>query len=168
MRSLLTLLFVCISSLMIAQEDIYSIQKEIDSTVWRPFKKAFEALNANDLNSLYAKDVLRVTPNGIDTKGLFKAKNIERFNTSKANGISIALDFWLDSRHTNEVTSYEVGFYRIAATNNGNTSYSYGQFHIVLQKYQGHWKITQDWDTTMINGIVIGKENFEKRQPQKF
>jgi len=82
MRSLLTLLFVCISSLMIAQEDIYSIQKEIDSTVWRPFKKAFEALNANDLNSLYAKDVLRVTPNGIDTKGLFKAKNIERFNTS--------------------------------------------------------------------------------------
>ncbi|MGB5822297.1 MAG: hypothetical protein WBG90_22635 [Saonia sp.] len=44
----------------------------------------------------------------------------------------------------------------------------YGQFHIVLKKIAGLWKITQDWDTTTINGNSIGAKDFEKKTPLQF
>ena len=166
MKKIITLLFaITLSPLVHAQS---GIQKEIDQSLWKPFQKAFETLDATSLNSLYANNVLRVTPNGIDTKDAFKAGNVDRFNTSKKNNVSIRLDFWFDSRHTQKDTSYEVGFYRITSISNGNSSYSYGQFHIVLKKIKGKWKITQDWDTTTINGKRIGKSDFEKNSPLKF
>jgi len=109
-----------------------------------------------------------VTPEGIDTKNRFKNQNIERFNVSKANGSKISLDFWFDSRHTNEDTSYEVGFYRIKFLTNEQESIVYGQFHIVLKKIKGKWKITQDWDTTMINKEEITAKHFAKNTPIRF
>jgi ketosteroid isomerase-like protein len=153
---------------MAAQPDIKTIQNEIDKTVWKPFQKAFETLDADALNATYADKVLRATPQGIDTNNAFKGKNMERFKVSKKNNVTIKLDFWFDSRRTNANTSYEVGFYRITTTTNDEISYNYGQFHIVLQKIRGSWKITQDWDTTTISGIVLDKTDFEKQQPIKF
>lgn len=152
-----------------AQNEIKEIQNTIDQEVWKPFTAAFETLDGKALNATYADNVLRVTPNGIDTKNAFKAANLARFKQNKADGVSIALDFWFDDRDTNEDTSYEVGFYRIGFTNkDGETNYSYGQFHIVLKKINGVWKITQDWDTTKINGVLITKEHFAKQQALKF
>jgi ketosteroid isomerase-like protein len=152
-----------------AQTNVTQIQKEIDKTVWKPFQKAFESLDGVALNSTYADDVLRVTPNGIDTQNSFKSANIERFLNNKADGATITLDFWYDSRHTDETTSYEVGFYRIGTTYSGKEpSYNYGQFHIVIKKINGHWKITQDWDTASINGNSITSEDFQKQEPLEF
>lgn len=164
------LAFILIFTLsMQAQNTKLDIQKEIDNTVWKPFQKAFETLDGKALNALYAPDVLRVTPSGIDTENSFKAANTERFNNNLKNGDSITLDWWWDDRKTIEDTSYEVGFYRIAfATAQGTTQYSYGQFHIVLKKIDGHWKITQDWDTTNIAGKKIDSTLFEKKPPLQF
>lgn len=167
MRFLL-LLFLCSSLTLTAQTDVKSIQNEIDKSIWKPFQKAFETLDADALNTTYAENTLRVTPQGIDTKDAFKAGNIERFKASREGDISIKLDFWFDSRFTNEDTSYEVGFYRIASTENGQTNNSYGQFHIVLKKLNGQWKITQDWDTAIINGHAIDKDDFAKKTPLQF
>jgi len=165
-------LFLIFCSLVItsisAQSNSTEIQNEIDQTVWKPFQKAFQTLDGAALNATYAEDVLRVTPQGIDTQNAFKKGNLERFKASKESGVSIALDFWFDSRHTNADTSYEVGFYRIAATANNSTTYSYGQFHIVLRKINGQWKITQDWDTTEINDHIIDKTDFNQKTPLKF
>lgn len=168
MRNLFTLLLLCSNLIIVAQSDIKTIQNEIDQTVWKPFQKAFETLDAKALNSIYAEKTLRVTPQGIDTKEAYKSLNVERFKASKVGNVSIKLDFWFDSRFTNEDTSYEVGFYRIAATINEQTNNSYGQFHIVIKKINGTWKITQDWDTTTINGHIIEKTDFEKQLPLKF
>ncbi len=168
MRILTSIIIICSSFIMTAQSDIKTIQNEIDKTVWKPFQKAFETLDADTLNATYADNVLRATPQGIDTNNVFKGQNIERFETSKKNNVEIKLDFWFDSRRTNTSTSYEVGFYRIQSTVNRETSNSYGQFHIVLQKINGMWKITQDWDTTIINGHIIDKVDFEKQIPLKF
>ncbi|NER17583.1 DUF4440 domain-containing protein [Spongiivirga citrea] len=168
MRSFFILLFFLIPFYTIAQTDSTAIQNEINDIVWKPFKQAFSKLDAAALNALYANEVLRVTPDGIDTEELFKTKNIKRFKESSSAGVSIVLDFWFDSRHTNKRYSYEVGFYRIAATLNGKTTYNYGQFHIVLQKINGQWKITQDWDTTTINGHTISKIDFGKQKPITF
>ena len=152
-----------------AQNTIEDIQKEIDNTLWKFFQKAFQTLDGDALNTLYASDVLRVTPNGIDTQNSFKATNLERFNANRKNGDSIDLDWWWDDRKTTEDTSYEVGFYRIAFTSpQGETQYSYGQFHIVLKKIDGLWKITQDWDTGVIAGKKIDSSLFAKKPPLRF
>lgn len=169
MKKLTVLCFLSFSFFGFAQNETEKIQNVIDQEVWKPFQKAFEDVDGEALNATYAKNVLRVTPNGIDTKNSFKAKNLERFNQNKKDDLSITLDFWFDSRHTNKTTSYEVGFYRIGFTDsNSETAYSYGQFHIVLKKFNGHWKITQDWDTDMINGKKIDAEDFEKQKPLRF
>ncbi len=151
-----------------AQTSTEAIQKEINQTVWKPFKSAFERLDAKALNETYAANVLRVTPQGIDTQNTFKEGNRKRFSTLKEKGNRISLDFWFEDRKTNETTSYEVGFYRIGLTTSGKIKYNYGQFHIVLRKIHGKWKITQDWDTTTIAGKSINSIDFEKKETLKF
>jgi len=168
MKYLFLLLIVSITSVT-AQTATETIQNEIDQMVWRPFQKAFETLDGDALNATYAAQVLRVTPQGIDTDNAFKKGNTARFASNRANGDAITLDFWFDSRHTNETTSYEVGFYRIGFTSKeGDTQYSYGQFHIVLEKINGVWKITQDWDTATIAGNPITAKDFEKKEALRF
>ncbi|MEM9647428.1 MAG: hypothetical protein AAF969_03035 [Bacteroidota bacterium] len=169
MRKLIICGILCLSWMGYAQTEVDNIQKVIDQTVWKPFKNAFETLDGEALNATYANEVLRVTPDGIDTENTFKAKNLERFKKSMEDGVSISLDFWFDSRHTNATTSYEVGFYRIGFTDKeGNTNFSHGQFHIVLKKIDGHWKIAQDWDTAKINGQRITETDFAKQEPIQF
>ncbi|UII81338.1 nuclear transport factor 2 family protein [Flagellimonas sp. CMM7] len=169
MRKLVLLCALSLSYFGYAQVDVEQIQNEIDKSLWKSFQKAFETLDGKALNATYAEEVLRVTPQGIDTENAFKAGNLERFKKNKADGVSISLDFWFDSRRTNETTSYEVGFYRIGFTDkNDETNYSYGQFHIVLKKIEGQWKITQDWDTATINGNPITGADFAKNSILKF
>ncbi|MEM7484349.1 MAG: hypothetical protein AAF348_04000 [Bacteroidota bacterium] len=169
MRKLILILFVFTAFLGYSQTAENTIQDEIDREVWKPFKTAFETLDGEALNAIYADEVLRVTPQGIDTENAFKSGNLKRFQKSKADGMSITLDFWFDSRHTNESTSYEVGFYRIGFKDKaGTTNYSYGQFHIVLKKIESSWKITQDWDTTNINGKPITATDLAKKDFLKF
>lgn len=167
-------LFVSIVSLAVtvavsAAETTASIQKTIDETVWEPFQRSFEAMDGEALNAVYAGQVLRVTPEGLDTEETFKQKNRTRFDENHARGDRIDLDFWFDSRQTNADTSYDVGFYRFGITPSaGATSYFYGQFHIVLKKQNGQWKIVQDWDTATIAGEPITAEHFARGSPIRF
>ena len=161
------ILFLFSITVSFAQDEA-STQIEIDSGLWKPFKAAFENLDAKALNSLYAERVLRVTPNGIDTESNFRALNLKRFAKNKTDKTSVQLDFWFDSRHTNADISYEVGFYKMQLTNEKGRNTVYGQFHIVLQRLKGAWKITQDWDTTTINGNTITASDFEKKPPVEF
>ena len=163
--SLLILLF---SIMTMYAQDVQNIQKEIDQELWKPFKKAFDTVDEITLNALYADEVLRVTPNGIDTENKFKDANLKRFENYKKNKTDVRLDFWFDKRQTNASTSYEVGLYRMQLIKAEMTDTVYGQFHIVLKKIHGKWKITQDWDTATINGKAISKSDFEKQQPKQF
>ncbi|MGB3149941.1 MAG: hypothetical protein WBB27_04705, partial [Maribacter sp.] len=97
MRLILVLAIMFASVTVGAQINVSQIQQEIDKTVWKPFQKAFESLDGEALNDTYAQEVLRVTPNGIDTNNSFKAANVERFKMNKDDDASIALDFWFDS-----------------------------------------------------------------------
>lgn len=155
-------------SFFMHSQDIAQIQKEIDFNLWKPFKAAFEELDAKKLNALYADEVLRVTPGGIDTDNLFKKGNEERLGRHRKSNTELQLDFWFDSRHTNVDTSYEVGFYRMTLTNSSEVQTIYGQFHIVLKKSDGAWKIAQDWDTDSILGKELSKQDFDKKEPIQF
>lgn len=161
-------LILLFSVTFVHAQNIELIQKEIDQDLWKAFKSAFENLNPEKLNSLYADEVLRVTPKGIDTENNFRNDNIKRLTDYQKNQTDLQLDFWFDSRHTNETTSYEVGFYSMILTHTDGAKTMYGQFHIVLEKISGEWKITQDWDTASINGKDISKQDFEKQSPMQF
>ncbi len=153
----------------VSDSQVVQIQQTIDTTVWKPFKTVFESLDGDALNLVYAQKVIRVTPEGIDTKNRFKQYNKTRFAANVAQGDRIGLDFWFDSRKTNATTSYDVGFYRMSITAAaGTTEHFYGQFHIVLKKRRGQWKIVQDWDTASIGGRVITAADFERRLPAQF
>eukprot|EP00764_Aduncisulcus_paluster_P009638 gnl/Carplike_NY0171/3211_a4323_402.p1 GENE.gnl/Carplike_NY0171/3211_a4323_402~~gnl/Carplike_NY0171/3211_a4323_402.p1 ORF type:complete len:170 (-),score=8.63 gnl/Carplike_NY0171/3211_a4323_402:147-656(-) len=167
MRTIAIVVFLLSSMIVSAQTNMESLQTEIDHKVWHEFKAAFETIDSKALNAIYADESLRVTPNGIDTQNLFKAKNIERFKMLREKSTKVKLDFWFESRHTNADTSYEVGFYRITSILKDETSVHYGQFHIVLKKISGTWKIVQDWDTTSINGQIIGQEEFDRNGKNK-
>lgn len=161
------LLFIAIPG--VADSEVTRIQEEIDQTVWKTFQAAFEALDGEALNSVYADEVLRVTPDGLDVAELFKQTNRTRFKENREKGERIALDFWFDTRHTNASFSYDTGFYRITMTSSsGEKTYAYGQFHIVLKNIDGHWKIVQDWDTASIGGQPITNDDFIRRQPAWF
>lgn len=160
MCKLFSMLFF-FSLVTVCGQNVKNIQQEINETIWKPFQKAFETNDAIALNNLYGEEVLRVTPTGVDTENNFKTGNIERFKTNAKQNTKVRLDFWFDSRRTNEDTSYEVGFYRIRLTNKDKENSIYGQFHIVLKKTKGTWKITQDWDTTSIGGKTIDKADFD-------
>jgi len=164
----LTLFLAFISLTSSVAQNVENIQMEIDKSLWKPFQIAFETIDGPALNALYAEQVLRVTPNGIDTQNRFKEANLKRFEENIASETNIQLDFWFDSRHTNSTTSYEVGFYKMKLTNAKEENTTYGQFHIVLKKIDGLWKITQDWDTTEINGSPITVKDFEKQKPLEF
>ncbi len=167
MRKIVLLLVLLTTSFVLAQAE-QQIQDEIDNTLWKPFKFAFESLDADKLNALYADQVVRVTPNGIDTENRFKDGNRKRFMENKSAKTTIELDFWFDSRHTNAHTSYEVGFYRMRLIGTEDTNTIYGQFHILLRKVDAEWKITQDWDTATINGSGITAADFDKKRPIQF
>ena len=156
-----------ISQSLIAQSE-KDWQSEIDEQVWTSFWKAFENLDGTALNATYAEEVLRVNPQGVDTNNQFKARTLESFKQSKAQDVKISLDFWFDSRQTTANTSYEVGFFKITAKAGDQENISYGQFHIVVKKIKGVWKITQDWDSPYVNGKAIGEEDFKRKEPLRF
>jgi len=100
MRKYLLLILLFSISNVFAQDQV-AIQQDINRNLWKPFKQAFEALDAPALNSLYAQQVLRVTPAEIDTENNFKETNLKRFENYRQTQTKIQLDFWFDSRHTN-------------------------------------------------------------------
>jgi ketosteroid isomerase-like protein len=153
----------------LADINLEATHKEIDKTVWKAFQDAFQALDGKALNDVYADNVLRITTDGIDTQSQFKEANVTRFAENIKNGDRIALDFWLDSRQTNETTSYDVGLYRMAITTSTDENNTfYGQFHIVLKCIDGRWKIAQDWDTSSIGGKPITAADFARKVPDQF
>jgi len=166
----ITFILLLLTGGLIAQIDTEAIQKEIDSTLWRSFQKAFETLDGAAVNETYARKVIRVTPrDGIDLNGRFKTQNLKRFATYRKDSIKMSLDFWFDRRDTNETTSYEVGFYRARFTlPSGQIDNFYGQFHIILEKIDGAWKIIQDWDTLNIGGNPITEKDFGRKEPIRF
>lgn len=144
------------------------IQNKIDEEVWKTFMTAFESSDGPALNALYGPKVIRVTPNGLDISNEFKKENIKRFAAAKKAGANVDLDFWFEHRHTLSEASYEVGYFRISSEVSGQKTVFYGQFHIYLQRIEGSWKITQDWDNTFIKGADVTEEDFNRGEKGPF
>ncbi len=139
--------FLSCYSVAFSQND--SLQKEINTQVWKPFIKAFNSDDDEAFRAVHSKDVIRVMqdndqvigydqyfqkiPDSIKAKWIDWKKNIElRFlQRIASNG-----------------RAFEVGYYKTTNSNavTGEERTSYGKFHVLLRKEKGIWKILMDAD----------------------
>ena len=165
MRHLFIVLFLLTASSYSAQSDSLNTRtsEEVNRTLWRSFKQAYDAKDADAFNALHSDDVMRISPWGIKIGEEYKASNKRSFAMQPERLQSI--DFAMEHRVYTLEEGYEVGFYRILYTVDDEVVHSsYARFHVRLRKEEGTWKIAQDWDIHHILGEEITAEQFEKAE----
>lgn len=169
MRILVFTLTLFTATTLFSQEYVPSPETEalINEQIWKPFKQSYESRDWKTFNDLHTDDVLRISRwSGIREGNEYKERIKSSFQRSTQRKKSI--DFWLEHRIYAENVGYEVGYYRIINTEPGKEkSTSYSRFHVVLKKEDGIWKIAQDWDTGIINGVEVTADDFAKGKPLK-
>lgn len=164
MKSLLFSLLLTLVSFLangqISNEFNDAIEKEVNQQLWLNFKTAFESRDATLFNSLHTDDVMRITPNGIRVGNEYK--DLVKRNYAMKDAPKRTIDFWIEHRVYTGKNAYEIGYFRIISTVDGQSSEYYGRFSVTLRKVDGRWLIAQDWDTDQINGEKITAADFEK------
>ena len=142
-----------------------SIELEVNEQVWKPFKQAFEDRDWERFNALHTDDVMRIsTWSGIRIGEEYK--NTIKESYQRVTQRKTFIDFRMEHRIYDEKVGFEVGYYRIIYEEPGkDRQFSYARFQVVLKKVEGVWKIAQDWDIDMINGVKVTKADFEKGPP---
>ena len=138
------------------------ISRQIDAQVWYPFISSFGAYDGEAFNALHAADVLRGGPWGLQQGDDYLKGNLESSVRNKQSGNTRQISFTFEYRVQSPEVAYEVGYYRLRSVRQGEERTSYGQFHVVIRKINGTWKIAQDWDASTLNGIEITEEHFMK------
>lgn len=134
---------------------------QVDSDVWYPFVKTFEAYDASGFMAIHTDDVIRVTRDGgrLLTKQEY-ARNVEEScKRAIEAGSKRTIEFTFVDRVHGENSGYEVGYYRYTSTTEGQQHQSFGKFHVVLKKVDGVWKIAVDSDTS--NDGTLTEEDFQ-------
>ena len=72
------------------------------------------------------------------------------------------IDFTFYQRQAKESVAYEIGVFKITMNGPNGPRAFYGQFHVVLNKIEGEWKIAQDWDGSEVFGEAVTEEHFMK------
>ena len=123
--------------------------KKIDDEVWKPFIKAYNTRNQEDLKKVHSKDFIRVVQ---DNNQIF---GYETYFAPKPDSIKAKRAAWqrdIELRFTQRIASeneaFDVGYYKVIYKNSdtGESRTSYGKFHFLLRKEEGKWKILMDAD----------------------
>ena len=143
----------------------YSISQKKENledinTTWSKFYKAFETLDAQLMEEIHSKDLVRVSGGSrILNYDTYIESYRQNFKAVKEQGSTrnIALRFF--ERLNNDNTASERGIYKLTV-NKGKTdeqSY-YGQFHVIFKKEDNAWMILVDYDSNENN--TIGEKQF--------
>ena len=160
--SCLLLMLTGFSQTVTAQDTlkITALQAEIDAQVWKPFAEAYKDLDGEKFNALHTDDVLRGGPWGLRIGEEYKESILKNYAADRAKGVKRSIAFRFEYRVTRPEVSYEVGYYKVDQERDGKQAQFYGQFHVVIRKVDGVWKIVQDWDADKLNGVEITEEHF--------
>ena len=155
-------LAILLSGVVLAQENQKpNFSKEINEQVWEPFKLSYAAKDADRYNALHTEDILRITKKGIQQGTAFKKEITQLFALKSMPEQEI--EFKFEHRIHSENIAYEVGFFKITITLSENDKrFFYGRFSVLLKKIAGKWKIAQDWDTDIVNGVPITNHDYMK------
>ena len=139
---------------------IATLQAEIDAQIWKPFAESYQELDADKFNALHTDDVLRGGPWGLRIGAEYKESIQKNYANDRKRGAKQRIQFRFEHRVTRPEVSYEVGYYKVEVERDGKQSQFYGQFHVVIRKIDGKWKIVQDWDADKINGEEVSEKHF--------
>lgn len=170
MKRTVYLFAILLATSVLAQEYVPNpaTEAEVNEQLWKKFKASWEARDYETFNALHTDDVLRVSKWGGIKVGQEYKERVKQSYQRTPNRKRV-IDFWFEHRIYSEDIGYEVGYYRVTdAKPSEESTASYAQFHVVLRKVNGVWKIAQDWDQESILGEKITAEDFAKGTPEIF
>jgi len=130
--------------------------------VWYQFYQAFDSLDYELMAEIHSKDLIRISGGRriLDNETYinnYKRRFEDRKKKHETNEIS--LRFF--ERINNDSIASERGIYKLVRNKNRSDEKTYyGQFHVILMKENGTWKIFMDYDSNESN--TIGEEDYLK------
>lgn len=158
--SVLFILFL-ITSVNVSRPQSLDNLKAINQ-VWAKFYQAFETLDDQPMAEIHSKALVRISGGSRILDYETYINNYKRqFQTNRTNNSTrnIALRFF--ERINNDSVASERGIYKLTV-NKGKSDeqHYYGQFHVIMKKEKGSWKITMDYDSNENN--TIDEKSFQK------
>ncbi|KAA1243534.1 hypothetical protein [Aquimarina sp. RZ0] len=141
-----------------------SLHQKINQDMYTNFSKAYKTLDYELFSSIHSKKMIRVSGNGGEIKKSKTYLKEYQKRWSVATKKAALIDFRLFERITSDSLVSDRGIYRV--TYNDNTdqvTYSYGQFHVVLQLEDGYWKLLIDYDSN--ENKTINKQRYDQAFP---
>jgi len=159
MKTFIATLFFCTTTLFSFSQTKTNL--EDINTTWEKFYKAFETLDYTLMAEIHSKDLVRVSGGkrilDYDTYINNYKTGFERDKAAEQTS-TISLRFF--ERINNNTNASERGIYKLVRNKaTDNEQVYYGQFHVLLKKSDGIWKITMDYDSS--EGGTIGEEQYQ-------
>ena len=138
-----------------------SIRKVVDIQIWQPFMESYYENDGEKFMDLHTKDVLRINKWGIKSGPEYRAQILELY--AEEGRPNRTIEFKFEERTYTDKMGYEVGYYKVYEKEKGApANANFGRFHVVIKKFNGDWKIAQDWDSNMINGKKINAADYDR------
>ena len=159
-KPLLLILLFFISFSISAQQRKNDFSKEINEQLWEKFVLSYNTRDTEKYLSVHSKDIVRITQIGIRQGDVFRDGIRKAF--ARKNQPQRRIEFKHEHRIHEEDIAYEVGYFKVTYTRDGEEEDFYGRFSVLLKKEDGQWKIAQDWDVDKINGEPISERDYDR------
>ncbi len=160
MKTFIITLFFCTTTLFSFSQTKTNL--EDINTTWAKFYKAFKTLNYTLMAEIHSKDLVRVSgEKRILDYDTYITNYKAGFKRDKAAGQTSTISLRFFERINNDTNASERGIYKLVRNKGTDKEQAYyGQFHVLLKKSDGTWKITMDYDSS--EGGTIGEDQYQK------
>lgn len=128
-------------------------QRQINADLWRPFMAHFADGEAEAYIALRAPQFVRVaagSPRRLIDRATYATQTRGMFETLRKRGIRATLEVRLQERLGTETQAFESGIWRLAIVrSDGQSSFQYGRFQVLLGRQEGSWKMLLDEDVAL-------------------
>lgn len=152
-KTILLIVFL-VASVNVCQAQSLENLKNINK-IWNKFYQAFETRDYKPMAEIHSKDLVRISGGSriIDYDTYINNYKMQ-FSAAKDNNVTSHISLRFFERINNDSTASERGIYKLIRNKNKpNEATYYGQFHVIMKKENGIWKITLDYDSNENNTI---------------
>ncbi|WP_299363325.1 nuclear transport factor 2 family protein [Winogradskyella sp.] len=161
MKKYLLIYFLICFSMTLCYSQKETHLKAINTT-WAKFYKAFKNLDYTLMATIHSKDLVRISGGRRILDYDTYINNYKTgFDRDKTAGQTSNISLRFFERLCNDSTASERGIYRLIRNRGTDKEQTYyGQFHVLLKKIDGEWKITMDYDSS--EGGKIGEADYNE------
>lgn len=130
--------------------------RQINQDVWESFYKAFDQLDHRNMLEIHHKDLIRIPADQqmILDYQTYMDNYQKSFAGAKEENSTRAIELRFFERIANDSVASERGIYKLTVDKGFPDERNfYGQFHVLLIKENGKWKILMDYDSNEKNTI---------------